>query len=78
MSVTINDIQGNKFTFDTGTNCVPTLFSDLFLFYQNRYFVLFISHKIQDDDIEAFDLNSRNYDDFLGCFNDKCSTRHSV
>ena len=47
-----------------GTNCAP-LVADLFLFFNERDFMLSLSDNNQNDIIEAFNSTSRYLDDLL-------------
>ena len=47
-----------------GTNCAP-LVADLFLFYNERDFMLSLSDNNQTETIEAFNSTSRYLDDLL-------------
>ena len=51
-----------------GTNCAP-LVADLFLFFNERDFMLSLSEDNQSDDIEAFNSTSRYLDDLLNIDN---------
>ena len=46
-----------------GTNCVPLVVADLFLFCYERDFLLSLSEDNQSDVIEAFNSTSRYLDD---------------